>query len=132
MENNNNKILVTDGYKVAHDKMINKLMLNTYFPTAGSPYIVFHDPAVAERIAEEAYIQTRAIQSIADNLIVVSHGREKFLHHVMPTSLPFSALLHDTLEAQIGDYPKLSEKIIEKNLQLSNIVVSLQGNNQKD
>lgn len=133
MENNkSSKIFVTDGYKVEHKKFIDKLMFNTYYPSLPAPYI-FHDPSVAEKITEEArMIQNSVIKNIEDNLIVISAGADKsFLHHTIPTHHTPIMNIHDILEDRIGDFPKISEKITRKILQLSDIIVSLQSNNQK-
>jgi hypothetical protein len=100
------KIFITDGYKSEHKKFVDKLIFNSILPVTSEPYYIFHDPSVAERITEEAmFIQNSVIKSIADNLILVVGA---------------------------GKTQNFFSNIFEKKLDLSNIIVSLQSNNQKD
>jgi hypothetical protein len=112
--------------EIVNDKMWKKIMMNTYYPLTATPYYVFHDPSEAEAILKEGAIISERLRNTG-NLIVVSGAGEPYLHHPMPTHL-LNAHIHDVLEDRIGDFPKLSENIIRKKLELSNIVVSLQGN----
>lgn len=132
MENNNkSKILVTDSYKVEHKKFVEKLMFNSFYPPTSAPYIFNWDATEAEEIAKEGMRIAERLRNTG-GLVVVGGAGKPHLHHELPTAMPPIGFIHDFLEDQIGDYPKLSEKIIKENLQLSNIIVSLQSNNQKD
>lgn len=132
MENNKPNVIITEGHSDAI-RLLKKIHANSYYPMTASRYLVFHDPAVAQSITEEAEKHTKALEAVASsmNLVIVSNDVGKpYLHHPIPKQVPFIASFHDMLEDRIGD-SKISEKIIEKKLDISNIVVSLQSNNQK-
>lgn len=96
-------------------KFVDKIMFNSFYPLTSAPYIFNWDATEAEEIAKESMRIAERLRNTG-GLVVVGGAGKPHLHHELPTSIRFSALLHDTLEARIGDFPKLSEKIIRKNL----------------
>lgn len=124
MENSKTpKLFITDGYKADHKEFVD--------PTTIENPFIFNDFGERGAIAMGTRHIVEHLRNQHSLVLVVGAGKTH-LHHMMPTHFSELINLHDVLEDQIVYTPKFFEEILEKNLDLSKLIVSLQDNIQKD